>query len=143
MRLSRLTIPILALLLCVGCGAKGYHIATVSVATAHTSLKAAQDVALKGKCGEPTAPPAPICLSNVAPAEGQDSPNVKVHKALTKGFEIDGKVAAAVRDWPIGTPMPAEVPGYLAQITQLLTDVVGTFPDGALKTRLLDLLGGK
>lgn len=127
--------------LLTGCGAKVYHGVTVGVVTAHTALKATQDVALQGKCGEPTAPPAPVCLSNTAPAPGKDSPNVVVHKALSKAFEIDGKVATAVRDWPLDKPMPSEIPGYLAQITTLINDVIKAFPDGALKSRVIALIG--
>lgn len=129
--------------LSAGCGARGVHIAAVSVATAHTTLAVTQDTALKVKCGEPTAPAAPACLSTVKPAADKDSPNAAVHRVLAKAFELDGKVATAVRDWPVGAPMPLEVPTYLAQITQLVKQVVDALPASAFKTQLLQKLGAK
>lgn len=141
MRITRLIALLVPLLLISACSARSYRVATVSVASAHESLSIAQDTALLLKCGEPTAPSAPLCISDVAPAEGEDSPNVRIHKLLSKGFELSGAVAKAVRDWPADKPMPVEIPQYLAQITDILSDVVHALPDGAAKSKLVAILG--
>jgi len=112
-----------------GCAPKAYHLTTASVATAHGVLATVQDTAFKLKCGAPDAPPAPNCL--------EGDVNVQVHAALVKGFDAEVKVARAVRAWPVGTPMPAEIPGYLAEVTKAVNEALDLLPAGKLKDWLV------
>jgi hypothetical protein len=127
---SLFLIPILAL---VGCGGVR-HVATVSVVSSHAVLMATQATSDAAVCGKPTAAPAPACLTT--------EQRKAVAAKLSPAFGLDESLATAVRDWPAGTPQPAAIADYLAKISALVTDVVNALPDGALKSKLLTVIGG-
>lgn len=121
-------------LLVTGCGGV-HHVATVSVVSTHATLSAIQDTADAVTCGAAGALSAPNCLST---AQRQ-----AVAEKLSPAFGLDVALATAVRDWPAGTPQPAAIAVYLGQITALVNQVIDALPNGAAKTKLLGLIGGK
>lgn len=128
----RFTALCLALAVCVGCGAKSYHVATVSIVGAHASLETVRDLANTNVCGQPTAP-ADHCLST---AERQ-----ALAVKLSHGFDVDMKVAKLVFDWNGADPRPDFAP-LLADITGVIQAVVDSFSAQA-KAKAVAMLGGK
>ncbi len=130
-RLLFLLVPLLALTSCGGVR----HVVTVSVVSAHATLLAVQQTADAQVCGQATALPAPKCLST--------DQRKAIATKLSPAFATDAALATAVRDWPQGTPQPNAIPTYLAQIATLVNQVIAALPDGAAKTKLIGVLGGK
>lgn len=116
-----------------GCGAKGFHLATVSVVSAHSTASVVQDAADAFVCGTATAPAAPRCL---------DTDQRKAIAAkLSPAFGLTGRIASEVKAWPPNTPLPATIPGLLAQVSALIRDVLALLPADA-QTRVQALIGG-
>ena len=121
-------------LLNVGCGAKQYHIATVSVVSANAVAGAVQDSADAFTCGAPTAPPEGQCLST--------EQRKAVAAKLSPTFEKIGEVAVIVRDTDPLDPIPASVKSLLQDAKDLLNQALALLPVSAQK-RVADLTGGQ
>lgn len=132
-RLSLLAALAAVLVFNAACGAKGYHLATVSVASAHATASVVQDTADAFVCGVVTAPAAPRCLA----ADQRKA----IAARLSPAFGLTGRIAAEVKAWPPNTPLPATIPGLLAQVSALIRDVLALLPADAL-ARVQALIGG-
>lgn len=122
-----------ALLVLTGCGAKGYHLATVSVTSAHATASVVQDTADAFVCGAATAPAAPQCLDTAQ--------RRAIAEKLSPAFGLTGRIASEVKAWPPNAPLPASIPALLAQVTQLINDVLALLPASA-QQRITALVGG-
>lgn len=123
----------LVVFLSVGCGARGFHIATVSVVSAHATASVVQDTADAFVCGAATAPPAPACV----PADVRKA----IAGKLSPTFDLTGRVAALVKAIPPDAPIPATVLSLLAQITDLVNSVLALLPSQA-QARIVSVTGG-
>lgn len=132
LRLKLLVAVVLALVVSAGCSAKAYHIATVSVAGAHSTASLVQDQADAWRCGAPTAP-ATVCLS--------DEKRREVAAVLSPAFDKIGKSAEFVKAWPVGQPMPPQLAGLLVEITELLNKGLALLPE-SLQQRIVQMAGG-
>lgn len=123
-----------AVMLNVGCGAKQYHIATVSVVSANAVAGAVQDTADAFTCGTATAPPDGKCLTV--------DQRKAVAEKLSPTFAKIGEVAQIVKDTDPADPIPDSVKSLLEQAKDLLNQALALLPAGAQK-RVADLTGGK
>lgn len=115
-----------------GCAPKTHHVATVSVVSAHAVLSAIQDTERAAVCGAPTAPTP--CIPQAT--------HQQIASKLVTAFDLDGRIATAVRDLPVDQPLPTTVTDWITQITQIVQQVLALIPDGPFKTALVAKLGG-
>lgn len=115
-----LSVLVLLAMLTVGCGAKAYHVAVVSVVSAHTTASAVQDTADAFVCKTPT-------QTNCLSVEQRRA----IAGKLSPAFGLTGKLAATIKAWPINAPLPVAVLAMLPEITQLLNDAIALLPSSA------------
>lgn len=116
------------------CGAKQYHIATVSVVSVNAAAGALQDTADAFVCGTPTAPPEGSCLSK--------DQRKAVAAKLSPTFEKTGQIAQLVEASAPGQPLPTAIGQLLAEAKSLLNEALALLPEGA-QARVIELTGGK
>lgn len=116
------------------CGAKQYHIATVSVVSANAVAGAVQETADAFTCGSATAPPEGKCLST--------EQRKAVAAKLSPAFGKIGEVAQVVKDTDPADPIPDAVKSLLDQAKELLNQALALLPASAQK-RVADLTGGQ
>ena len=118
------------------CAPKAYHLATVSVVSAHATASLVQDEADASICGKPTAPPAPRCLT------------LEQRKALaphlSEAFGLIGQGAETVKTLGPGATLGSVVKANLDRITSLLNVVLDHLPSEAqARIKTLTSGGGK
>jgi len=135
-RLIDFLIVSLLALVAGGCGVKGArHITTVSAVTAHAVLTAIDDTERLLVCAAPGAPAAPACIDM--------GRHKDISAKLATAFEADAKAARAIRDWPAGTAPPQTLGEYIAVIQTAIDYVLTHLPDGAIKAKLVTVIGGR
>ena len=124
---------VLVALLATGCSAKSYHLATVSVVSAHATASLVQDQADAWTCGAPTAVPE-HCLSVEKRRE--------LATVLSPAFDRIGKAAVFVKAWPADAPPPVQLSALLAEITDLLNKGLALLPETAQRWIVQHTTGG-
>ena len=125
---------LVAALLTASCGARQYHIATVSVVTAEAVAGAVQDTADAFVCGAPTSPPEGRCLST--------DQRRAVAGYLSPTFDKIGQAADLVKQSAPDAPLPTAVGSLLQDATDLLNKALALLPEAAQK-RVANLTGAK
>ena len=118
-----------------GCSAKQYHIATVSVVSAHSTASLVQDEADASMCGRPTAPP----VKCVTPEQRRE-----FAKYLSEAFDWIGQTAETVKSLGPGATLGSVVTANLQRITELLNKVFDGLPSEAqARVKTLTTGGGQ
>lgn len=88
--------------------------------TSGAALDLVQDTAMRVACGKPGAPVAPLCLP--------DATYRNIQAKLETAYILHGKLTKATIAIPNGAASTAETLDLIAQLTNLVNDVIALFP---------------